>query len=145
MKHIYNNAVHLFSFKYGTNSAIHTHVIKWKRNIYIIMWKNLFSLSYGTNSAIFTLALCINGKLRVRKAVMGHFGAPREHGTSILPGVLQCVVVCCSALQCFQHCFVVCCNVLQCLCMGQFGAPREHRTPILPGVLQCVAVCYSVL
>jgi len=42
--------------------------------------------------------------------------------------VLQCVVVCCSVLQCVQCGTAVCCSVLQCVA-------------VCCSVLQCVAVC----
>jgi len=53
-------------------------------------------------------------------------------GVLVEEGVLQCVAVCCSVLQCVA--LSVCCSVLQCLAVC-----------CIVSVLQCVAVCCSVL
>ena len=39
----------------------------------------------------------------------------REHINPSTCGVLQCIAVCCSALQCVAVCLKVCCSVLQCV------------------------------
>ena len=65
-----------------------------------------------------------------------------DHYEDMLPGVLQCVAVCCSMLQRGA----VWCSVLQCVAVCNL-LPNivDHYADMLPSVLQCVAVCCSVL
>jgi len=68
--------------------------------------------------------------------------------SSLSPGVLQCVAVCCSVLQCVAacckvwQCVVVCCGVLYCVAVCCIVL---HCVAVRCSALQCVAVRCSVL
>jgi len=98
----------------------------------------------GTHDAIFH----IHGTKRERKRDSVYARTQQTPGslTVAIPGdahgtVLQCVVVCCSVLQCVAAFWRVCCSVLQCVAVYRRVLAR---VVVCCSVLQSAVMCCSV-